>query len=104
MQSGASGATSVRVAAAALHLAARVAVPAARAEAGGGGGRVGQLEVLLDVVHEAVDDVAVPEEGLEVLLLRRVRRVVTVAATVLLLISLRRHDRAQGEHSGGGHY
>ena len=93
----------MRVAAAALHLAARVAVPAARAEAGGGGGgRVGQLEVLLDVVHEAVDDVAVPEEGLVVLLLRRVRRVVTVAATVLLLISLRRHDRAQGEHSGGG--
>ena len=97
MQSGASGAASVRVAAAALHLAARVAV-SARAEAGGGR-RVGQLEVLLDVVHEAVDDVAVPEEGLVVLLLRR--RVVTVAATILLLISLRRHDRAQGEHSGG---
>ena len=81
MQSGASGAASVRVAAAALHLAARVA------------GRVGQLEVLLDVVDEAVDDVAVPEEGLVL---------TAVAATVVvLLISLRRHDRAQGEHSGG---
>ena len=55
MQSRAPGdRTAVRVAAAALHLAARVAA----------GGRVGQLEVLLDVVDEAVDDVAVPEEGL----------------------------------------
>ena len=71
----------MRVAAAALHLAARVAA----------GGRVGQLEVLLDVVDEAVDDVAVPEEGLVLWM---------TAATVLLLISLRRHDRARG-HCGG---
>ena len=77
MQSGASvGAAAAAVhgvAAAALHLAARVA------------GRVGQLEVLLDVVDEAVDDVAVPEEGL----------VLTAAAAtvVVLLISLRRHDQ-----------
>ena len=85
MQSGSPGGAgaAVRVAAAARpHLAARVAV-----------GRLGQLEVLLDVVDEAVDDVAVPEEGLVVVLL-----VITVLATVdiLLLISLRRHDRASG--------
>ena len=67
MQSRAPGdRTAVRVAAAALHLAARGRVVTSGAEAGGGGGggRVGQLEVLLDVVDEAVDDVAVPEEGL----------------------------------------
>ena len=84
MQSGSPGGAgaAVRVAAAARpHLAARVAV-----------GRLGQLEVLLDVVDEAVDDVAVPEEGLVVVLL-----VVTVATVnILLLISLRRHDRASG--------
>jgi len=72
------------VAAAALHLAARVAH----------GHRVGQLEVLLDVVDEAVDDVAVPEEGLEVLTR------IAAATVVWLFISLRRHDRARGH----GHY
>ena len=86
MQSGTPGGAgaAVRVAAAARpHLAARVAV-----------GRLGQLEVLLDVVDEAVDDVAVPEEGLEVLTR------IAAATVVWLFISLRRHDRARGH----GHY